>query len=65
MIKDILFYPDPTLRPPPKPLRIHTSEGQENIDNKPEINIDFEENSPFQEGVISETYQKPDKSTFR
>ena len=28
----------------------------------PEINMDFEENSPFQEGVILETYQRPGKS---
>ena len=26
---------------------------------------DFEENSPFQEGVISETYQRLDKSYFQ
>ena len=25
-------------------------------------NIDFEENSPHQEGIISETYESPDKS---
>ena len=25
----------------------------------PEINMDFEENFPFQEGVISEMYQRP------
>ena len=25
-------------------------------------NIDFEENSPYQEGIISETYERPDKS---
>ena len=25
-------------------------------------NIKFEENSPYQEGIISETYEKPDKS---
>ena len=30
-----------------------------------EINTDFEENSPFQEGVILETYQRPDKSFFQ
>ena len=59
--KDIPFYPDPTYRPPPKPVRIPTSESPENIDISPELNIDFEENSPFQEGVISETYQRPDK----
>ena len=27
-----------------------------------EINKDFEENSPYQEGIISETYHRPDKS---
>ena len=26
------------------------------------INKDFEENSPYQEGIISETYQRPNKS---
>ena len=27
-----------------------------------EINKDFEDNSPYQEGIISEIYQRPDKS---
>ena len=27
-----------------------------------EINQDFEENSPYQEGIISEIYQRPEKS---
>ena len=31
MIKDIPFYPYPTYRPPPKLIRIPTSEGPENI----------------------------------
>ena len=39
MIKNIPFYPDPTYRPPPKPISIPKSEGQENIDISPEINI--------------------------
>ena len=30
-----------------------------------DINTDLEENSPYQEGVISETYQRPDKSYFK
>ena len=30
-----------------------------------DINTDFEENSPYQEGVISETYQRPHKSYFQ
>ena len=29
------------------------------------INLDIEENSPFQEGIISETIQRPDKSFFQ
>ena len=27
--------------------------------------MDIEENSPYQEGVISETYQRPDRSYFQ
>ena len=27
-----------------------------------EINKDFEENSPYQEGILSEIYQRPDRS---
>ena len=30
-----------------------------------DINLDFEENSPFQEGIISEAYQRPEKSFFQ
>ena len=30
-----------------------------------DINMDFEENSPYQEGVISEIYQRPDRSYFQ
>ena len=60
MIKDIPFYPDPTYKPPPKPTRTPmpgSSQSSKSADNNPEIDIDFEENSPFQDGVISETYQ--------
>ena len=39
--KDIRFYPDPTYRPPPKPVRIPMSESPENIDISPELNTDF------------------------
>ena len=34
-------------------------------DIDPELSTDFEDNSPFQEGVISEMYQWPDKSYFQ
>ena len=31
----------------------------------PDINLDFEENSSFQEGVLSEMFQRPHKSFFQ
>ena len=34
-------------------------------DMKTEINLDIEENSPFQEGIVSELIQRPDKSFFQ
>ena len=43
------------------PLNQNTQE----INPNSNINIDFEENSPFQEGIMSETFQRPDKSFFQ
>ena len=34
-------------------------------DITPNINFDFEENSPFQEGIMSKTFQRWDKSFFQ
>ena len=34
-------------------------------DQNTEINLDIKENSPFQEGIISELIQRPDKSFFQ
>ena len=65
MIKDIPFHPDPTFRSPSKPVRIPMSEKSGNIDISPECNINFKENSQFQEGVIWETFQRPYKSFFQ
>ena len=43
-----------------------SSQSSTNIkDITPNINFDFKENSPFQEGVMSETFQRPDKSFFQ
>ena len=56
-------YPDPVMKPPPRPPdKIVQNDRQINLDLDLEINKDFEENSPYQEGIISETYQRPDKS---
>ena len=42
-----------------------SSESPSSVENiNPDINLDFEENSPFQEGVISKTFQRLDKSFF-
>ena len=56
----------------PKPIRSNMPRSQESSQSSsstentnPDINLDFEENSPFQEGVIFETYQRPDKSFFQ
>ena len=72
LIPDVPFHPGPTYRPPPKPIRSNVPRSQESsqsspsVENiNPDINLDFEENSPFQEGVISETFQRPDKSFFQ
>ena len=32
------------------------------MDNDLDRNVDIEENSPFQEGIISEVYERPDTS---
>ena len=60
------FYPDPIHRPPPRPphnLRPNHLESE--LDTKPKIDIEFEENSPHQEGIILEVYQTPNKSYFQ
>ena len=46
--------------PPPKPTEIPLQEIPSKLtDLDTDINMDFEENSLYQEGVISEMYQGP------
>ena len=65
---DSPFHPDPLLRPPIKPIKQNMTCNQ-NLQNVQEINpniiFDFKENSPFQEGVMSEMIQRLDKSFFQ
>ena len=64
---DASFHPGPILGPPIKPIKqnmTHDQSSQNVQDINPNINFDFEENSPFQEGIMSETFQRPDKSFF-
>ena len=59
---DVLFHPDPLRTPFQK---------QQNVDKLfptnqgTGMNLDIEENSPFQEGIISETIQRLDKTYFQ
>ena len=56
-------YPNQIAKPLPKPSeRLSQDDKQIDLELDLEINTDFEENSPYQEGIISEIYQRPDKS---
>ena len=65
-IDQIPPYVCPIHRPPPRPPDLGINNGT-NI--RPELitdhNKDFEENSPCQEGIISEIYESPDQSYIR
>ena len=72
LMPDVPFHPGLTYRPPPKPIRSHMPRSHESLQSSlsveninPNINLDCEENSSFQEGVISETFQRLDKSFFQ
>ena len=59
---EISIYPDPVYRPPPKPVKTSVLKILGSLsDIDPELNTNFEDNSPFQ-GVISVSYQRPDKA---
>ena len=69
VIPDIPFHPGPVYRPLPKPIKQDVSYPQSsqistNIENN-NPNFDFEENSPFQEGIMSKTFQRLEKSFFQ
>ena len=54
------FQPDPYFRPPPGlPDNLQPEGLKTNTVTKTNIDIDFEENSPHQEGIISKLYQRP------
>ena len=53
-------YPQLVIRPPPRPPDLTGQTPKVNTGIEPDL--DFEENSPNQEGIITETYESPDKS---
>ena len=57
-------YHDPYTRPPPEPPDVldHIDSWKDLLDNDLDRKLEIEENSPFQEGIISEIYERPDSS---
>ena len=57
-------YHEPFLRPPPRPPDVTDVKDSRKdlLDLDTDRNINFEENSLYQEGIISETYKRLDKS---
>ena len=58
---DVLLHLNPLHIPLPKQ---QNADKASPINQNTGINLHIEENSPFQEGIISETIQRPDKSFF-
>ena len=63
-IPDVPFHQDLLLRPK-QPMKQNITHKQNEQNVSPNVNFDFEENSPFQEGIMSEMFQRPDKSFFQ
>ena len=58
------FAPDDPLHSDPL-LKPSTQQNANKISYDLNINLDFEENLPFQEGIMSKMFQRPDKSLFQ
>ena len=70
LIPDGAFHPGPVYRPPPKPIKQNMTHSQSsqssNVENNnSNINFDFEENSPFQEGIMSKHFKDWTNHFFR
>ena len=61
--KDVL-YPEPIVRPLPKPLELIDKTVEPKQRTKSDPNIDFEDNSPHHKGIILETYINLDQTYF-
>ena len=64
--RELPFNPDLIYRPPPRPPEnLQPQNSESKAETSPKIDIEFKENSPYQEGIISKAYQRPDKSYFQ
>ena len=62
--RKVTIFPNPLLRPPPNPPDL--KENRRDLSGlDTDISTDFEENSPYQEGIILETHERPDKSYIK
>ena len=61
-VKQMPVYSHPITRPPQRPPDLVDNGKNSRTDIGTDPNLDFEENSPYQEGIISETYASPDQS---
>ena len=61
-VKQMPVYSHPITRPPPRPPDLVDNGKNSRMDIGTDPNLDLEENSPHQEGIISETYVNPDQS---
>ena len=59
------LYTDPIARPPPKPPELRDKRKDPRQDIGTTSNLDFEENSPHQEVIISEMYVSPHQSSIQ
>ena len=57
-LPDVPLHQDPLLKP-------STLQNTNKTKVSHNTNLDFEENSPFHKGIISKTFQSPDKSFFQ
>ena len=69
LITDVPFHPGPVYKPLPELIKQNvsypqSSQSSTNMHNI-NLNFDFKENSPFQEGIMSKTFQRLDKSFFQ
>ena len=64
--RELPFYTDPIYRSPPRlPDNLWPNSPESKPDSRPKIDIEFEENSQHYKGIISEFYQRPNKSYFQ
>ena len=71
LIPDVPFHPCPVYRPPPKPIKQdvsypYSSQSSTSIEDiNLNINFDYEENSPFQEGIMSKHFRDQTSHFFK